>query len=139
MSCVHTQAEAAGGEMHPTSQRTKWCLDSLPDGELGQFRLIIMTITCLIWVCLYVYKLALLSLLCTSDISHLRQLDQCLNKINDWGTLGLYLDIPDWELERMEMDHDRRVAACKRAMLRHWLYTGTANKQALLLALSKMD
>ena len=133
------QAEATGGEMHPTPQRTRWCLDSLPEGELDEFRPRVMTTTSLLWVCLYVYKLALLSFLCMSDISHLRQLDQCLYKLNDWETLGLYLDIPDWMLQRIKTENDHRVADCKRAMLWHWLYTGTANKQALLLALRKID
>ena len=74
-----------------------------------------------------------------SDISHLRQLDQCLHKLNDWLTLGLYLDVHYWTLERIQMENDRRVADCKRGMLQYWLNTGTANKQALLLALRNMD
>ena len=85
-----------------------------------------------------VYELSLLSLLCISDTSHLRQLVERLHNLNDWKTLGLHLIIPYWKLESIEIDH-RRVADCKMAMLEHWLCTGVANKQALLLALRKMD
>ena len=138
MRTKHAQAEATVGEMHPAPRRTRWCLDSLPEGELGEFRPTVKTTPTLIWVCLYVYELLLLSLSCISGTSHLRQLVECLHQLNDWKTFGLYLNIPYWKLESIEIDH-RRLADCRMAMLQHWLCTGTANKQALLLALRKMD
>ena len=84
------------------------------------------------------YELALLPLPCISDTSHLSDLLECLRELTDWQTLGVHLKISYETLESIEIEH-HRVVNRKTAMLVHWLRTGTADKQTLLLALRKMD
>ena len=73
-----------------------------------------------------------------SDPSHLADLVQCFNDLCDWKKLGVFLRIPYPTLKKIEVD-EQGVDSCKMAMFHHWLSTGSANKETLLTALSKMD
>ena len=111
---------------------SSWSLHSLPEGELGELspsRNQNNSNIGINW---------LFSFFPMSGTSNLRDLVECLHELYDWKALGLYLNISYPKLQMIEMDH-RRVADCKMAMLQHWLCSGTANKQTLLLALRKME
>ena len=62
---------------------------------------------------------------------------ESLRDLRDWKKLGLFLGIPYPTLEKIELDK-QGVDNRKMAMLYHWLCSGTANKETLLLALRKM-
>ena len=73
-----------------------------------------------------------------SDDSHLANLIQCFHDLREWMKLGVLLGIPYPTLEKIELDK-QGVDNRKTAMFYHWLSSGSANKETLLTALSKMD
>ena len=62
---------------------------------------------------------------------------ESLHDLRDWKKLGLFLGVPYPTLEKIELDK-QGVDNRKMAMLYHWLCSGTANKEMLLVALRKM-
>ena len=76
--------------------------------------------------------------LTVSDPSHLANLVQCFHDLCDWMKLGVFLGITYPMLEKIELDK-QGVDNRKIAMFHHWLSSGSANKETLLIALSKMD
>ena len=72
-----------------------------------------------------------------SDPSHLADLFESLRDLRDWKKLGVFLKIPFPTLEKIELDK-QGVDNRKMAMFYHWLSSGTANKDTLVVALSKM-
>ena len=76
--------------------------------------------------------------LIVSDSSHLADLVKCFHDLHDWMKLGMFLGIPYLSLKKREVD-EQGVDNRKMAMFHHWLTTGSANKETLLIALSKLD
>ena len=72
-----------------------------------------------------------------SDSSHLVDLFESVHDLRDWKKLGLFLGVPFPTLEKIELDR-QGVDNRKMAMLYHWLCSGTANKEKLLVALRKI-
>ena len=72
-----------------------------------------------------------------SDPSHLADLLESLRDLRDWKKLGVFLGVPFPTLEKIELD-EQGVENRKMGMFYHWLCSGTANKETLLVALRKM-
>ena len=73
-----------------------------------------------------------------TDSSHLADLVLSLHDLCDWMKLGVFLGIPYPTLEKIELDK-QGVDNRKMTMFHLWLSSGSANKEALLTALNKMD
>ena len=84
------------------------------------------------------YELGLPLPLNFSDSSHMADLVQCFDDLHDWMKLGVFLRIPYPTLDEIELNK-HGVDNRKIAMFHHWLNSGSANKESLLIALRKMD
>ena len=75
---------------------------------------------------------------CPSDSSHLADLLGIVSSVAQWRELGIYLGISYARLDEIRAD-EHGVRSQRMAMLHEWLKGGKATRQALTIALRKME
>ena len=75
-----------------------------------------------------------------TDESHAPVILKAINKIvNEWETLGLYLEIKKEDLESIKYNSLHRINVSRTDMICHWLKTGTATREKLIKALEDLE
>ena len=55
--------------------------------------------------------------------------------VDEWELLGIYLGIENHKLKEIKNGGQNQVTVCRKDMICHWLETGTATREGLILAL----
>ena len=71
--------------------------------------------------------------LITTGPSNLKELVDELKEVVGWYRLGLYLEVPDYQLQIISENNPRNAVMCKIEMLRWWMENKKEKKWATLV------
>lgn len=62
-----------------------------------------------------------------------------IREVCKWEQLGIYLNIKPYKLEEIKNENFSQIAACRMAMVNHWIETNTATRDKLISALEGIE